>query len=83
MNGRMVKRTNDFGALINVAITPTDTDHEQDVTDAMNDTASFISDINSVLELLSYGNFTVISMSQIQRISGKLTHGEVYYLLDL
>ena len=77
MNGRMVKRTNDFGALINVAITPTDTDHEQDITDAMNDTASFISDINSELKVLSYGNFTVISMSQIQRISGKLINGEV------
>ena len=77
MNGGMEKRSNDIGALINVVITPTDTDHEQDVTDAMNDTASFISDINSELKVLSYGNFTVISMSQIQRISGKLIHGEV------
>ena len=77
MNGRMEKRSNDFGALINVAITPLDTDHEQDITDAMNDTASFISDINSELKVLSYGNVTVISMSQIQRISGKLINGEV------
>ena len=69
--------TNDIGALINVVTTPTDTDHEQDITDAMNDTASFISDINSELKVLSYGNFTVISMSQIQRISGKLINGEV------
>ena len=77
MNVGMEKRSNDIGALINVVITPTDTDHEQDVTDTMNDTASFISDINSELKLLSYGNFTVISMSQIQRISGKLIHGKV------
>ena len=77
MNGGMEKRSNDIGALINVVITPTDTDHEQDVTDTMNDTASFISDINSELKVLSYGNFTVISMSQIQRISGKLINGEV------
>ena len=69
--------TNDIGALINVVTTPTDTDHEQDVMDAKNDTASFISDINSELKVLSYGNFTVISMSQIQRISGKLINGEV------
>ena len=77
MNGGMEKRSNDIAALINVVITPTDTDHEQDVTDAMNDTASFIFDINSELKVLSYGNFTVISMNQIQRISGKLIRGEV------
>ena len=77
MNGEIEKRSNDIGALINVVITPTDTNHEQDITDAMNDTASFISDINSKLKVLSYGNFTVISMSQIQRISGKLINGEV------
>ena len=77
MNGGMKKRSDDIGALINVVITPTDTSHEQDVTEAMNDTASFISDINSELKVLSYGNFTVISMSQIQRVSGKLIHGEV------
>ena len=77
MNGGTENRSYDIGALINVVITPTDTDHEQDVTDAMNDTASFISDINSKLKVLSYGNFTVISMSQIQRISGKLINGEV------
>ena len=71
------KRSNDNSALINVVIAPTDTNHEEDVMYAMNDTASFISDINSELKLLSYGNFTVISMSQIQRISGKLIHGEV------
>ena len=71
MNGGMEKRSNDIGALINVVITPTDTDHKQDVMDTMNDTSSFISDINLELKLLSYGNFTVISMSQIQRISGK------------
>ena len=77
MNGGTENRSYDIGALINVVITPTDTDHEQDITDAMNDTASFISDINSELKVLSYGNFTVISMSQIQRISGKLINGEV------
>ena len=76
-NGGREKRSNDNGALINVVITPADTDHEKDVMDAMNDTASFISDINSELKVLSYGNFTVISMSQIQRISGKLINGEV------
>ena len=77
MNGGMEKRSDDIGALINVVITPTDTRHEQDVTEAMNDTVSFVSDINSELKVLSYGNFTVISMSQIERISGKLIHGEV------
>ena len=72
MNGGMEKRSNDIGALINVVITPTDTDHEQDVMDAINDTASFISDINSGLQALSSGNITVINVSQIQRIGGKL-----------
>ena len=71
-NGGREKRSNDNGALINVVITPTDTDHEQDVMDAINDTASFISDINSGLQALSSGNITVINVSQIQRIGGKL-----------
>ena len=71
-NGGREKRSNDNGALINVVITPTDTDHEQDVMDAINDTASFISDINSGLQALSSGNISVINVSQIQRIGGKL-----------
>ena len=71
-NGGREKRSNDNGALINVVIAPTDTDHEQDVMDAINDTASFISDINSGLQTLSSGNITVINVSQIQRIGGKL-----------
>ena len=71
-NGGREKRSNDDGALINVVITPTDTDHEQDVMDAINDTASFISDTNSGLQALSSGNITVINVSQIQRIGGKL-----------
>ena len=71
-NGGREKRSNDNGALINVVITPTDTDHEQDVMDAINDTASFISDINSGLQALSSGNITVINVSPIQRIGGKL-----------
>ena len=71
-NGGREKRSNDNGALINVVIAPTDTDHEQDVMDAINDTASFISDINSGLQALSSGNITVINVSQIQRIGGKL-----------
>ena len=71
-NGGREKRSNDDGALINVVITPTDTDHEQDVMDAINDTASFISDINSGLQALSSGNITVINVSPIQRIGGKL-----------
>ena len=71
-NGGREKRPDDDGALINVVITPTDTDHEQDVMDALNDTASFISDINSGLQTLSSGNITVINVSQIQRIGGKL-----------
>ena len=71
-NGGREKRSNDNGALINVVITPTDTDHEQDVMDAINDTASFISDINSGLQTLSSGNITVINVSPIQRIGGKL-----------
>ena len=71
-NGGREKRSNDNGALINVVITPTDTDHEQDVMDAINDTASFISDTNSGLQALSSGNITVINVSQIQRIGGKL-----------
>ena len=70
-NGGREKRSNDNGALINVVITPADTDHEKDVMDAMNDTASFISDINSGLQGLSSGNITVINVSQIQRIAGK------------
>ena len=71
-NGGREKRSNDNGALINVVITPTDTDHEQDVMDAINDTASFISDTNSGLQALSSGNITVINVSPIQRIGGKL-----------
>ena len=71
-NGGREKRSNDNGALINVVITPTDTDHEEDVMDAINDTASFISDTNSGLQALSSGNITVINVSQIQRIGGKL-----------
>ena len=71
-NGGREKRSNDNGALINVVITPTDTDHEQDVMGAINDTASFISDTNSGLQALSSGNITVINVSQIQRIGGKL-----------
>ena len=71
-NGGREKRSNDNGALINAVITPTDTDHEQDVMDAINDTASFISDTNSGLQALSSGNITVINVSQIQRIGGKL-----------
>ena len=70
-NGGREKRSNDNGALINVVITPTDTDHEQDVMDAINDTASFISDTNSGLQALSSGNITVINVSPIQRIGGK------------
>ena len=71
-NGGREKRSNDNGALINVVITPTDTDHEQDVVDAINDTASFISDTNSGLQALSSGSITVINVSPIQRIGGKL-----------
>ena len=71
-NSGREKRSNDNGALINVVITPTDTDHEQDVMDAINDTASFISDTNSGLQALSSGNITVINVSPIQRIGGKL-----------
>ena len=71
-NSEREKRSNDNGALINVVITPTDSDHEQDVMDAMNDTAYFISDINSGLQALSSGNITVTNVSQIQRIGGKL-----------
>ena len=71
-NGGREKRSNDNGALINVVITPTDSDHEQDVMDAINDTASFMSDINSGLQALSSGNITVINVSPIQRIGGKL-----------
>ena len=71
-NGGREKRSNYNGALINVVITPTDTDHEQDVMDAINDTASFISDTNSGLQALSSGNITVINVSPIQRIGGKL-----------
>ena len=71
-NSEREKRSNDNGALINVVITPTDSDHEQDVMDAMNDTAYFISDINSGLQALSSGNITVINVSPIQRIGGKL-----------
>ena len=71
-NGGREKRSNDNGALINVVITPTDTDHEQDVMDAINDTASFISDTNSGLQALSSGSITVINVSPIQRIGGKL-----------
>ena len=82
-NGGREKRSNDNGALINVVITPTDTDHEQDVMDAINDTASFISDINSGLQALSSGNITVINVSQIQRIEGKLIDGEMLlYILN-
>ena len=76
-NGGREKRSNDNGALINVVITPTDTVHEQDVMDAINDTASFISDINSGLQALSSGNITVINISQIQRIAGKSIDGEM------
>ena len=76
-NGGREKRSNDNGALINVVITPADTDHEKDVMDAMNDTASFISDINSGLQGLSSGNITVINVSQIQRIAGKLIDDEM------
>ena len=71
-NGGREKRSNDNGALINVVITPTDTDHEKDIMDAMNESASFISDINSGLQALSSGNITVINVSEIQRIAGKL-----------
>ena len=71
------KRSNDNSALINVVIAPTDTNHEEDVMYAMNDTASFISDINSGLQALSSGNITVINVSQIQRISGKSIDGEM------
>ena len=71
------KRSNDNSALINVVIAPTDTNHEEDVMYAMNDTASFISDINSGLQALSSGNITVISVSQIQRIAGKLIDDEM------
>ena len=74
-NGGREKRSNDNGALINVVITPTDTDHEKDIMDAMNDTTSFISDINSGLQALSSSNITVINVSQIQRIAGKLIDG--------
>ena len=66
------KRSNDNSALINVVIAPTDTNHEEDVMDAMNDTASFMSDINSGLQALSSSNITIINVSQIQRIGGKL-----------
>ena len=83
INGGIEKRSNDIGALINVVITPNDTDHEQDVTDAMNDTASFMSDINSGLQALSSSNITVINVSQIQRIAGKFIDGEILlYILN-
>ena len=77
------KRSNDNSALINVVIAPTDTNHEEDVMYAMNDTASFISDIDSGLQALSSGNITVINVSQIQRIAGKLIDGEMLlYILN-
>ena len=82
-NGGREKRSNDNGALINVVITPTDTDHEKDIMDAMNDTDSFISDVNSGLQALSLSNITVIDVSQIQRIAGKLIDGEMLlYILN-
>ena len=71
-NAGREKRSNDNGALIKVVITPTDTNHEEDVMDAMNDTASFMSDINAGLQALSSGNITVINVSQIQRMAGKV-----------
>ena len=52
---------------------PTDIDHEIEVLDTINDTVSFLSEMNSgLLNQWDEYNASVISVSDIERISGKI-----------
>ena len=63
--------SNEYGALINVTVTPTDAPHEIEVVDTMNDTFSFLSDINAgLLDQWEDYNASVISVSSIERTPG-------------
>ena len=61
-------RSSDDRAVINVIITPTDTDEETEALENMvNNTESFLSEINA--DLASH-NVDVLSMSEVERIPG-------------
>ena len=67
--------SNEYGALINVTVTPTDVPHEIEVLDTMNDTFSFLSDVNAgLLDQWEDYNATVISVSSIERTPGNLIY---------
>ena len=67
--------SNEYGALINVTVTPTDAPHEIEVVDTMNDTFSFLSDINAgLLDQWEDYNASVISVSSIERTPGNLIY---------
>ena len=52
---------------------PTDIDHEIEVLDTINDTVSFLSEMNSgLLNQWDEYNASVISVSDIERISGNI-----------
>lgn len=65
------ERSNESGALINVAVTPMDRDGETVALDIINDTASFHFELNTRLENHSTINASVTSIGQIQRVPGK------------
>ena len=75
-NGLASVRTtdsNEYRALINVTVMPADIDHEIEVLDTMNDTVSFLSEMNSrLLDQWDEYNASVISVSDIERIPGKI-----------
>ena len=65
--------SNEYRALINVTVMPTDIDHEIEVLDTMNDTVSFLSEMNSrLLDQWDEYNASVISVSDIERLPGKI-----------
>ena len=66
------KRSSPNGALINVAISPMDSANEKEVLGIINSTSSFTFELNSRLENHSNIDASVTSISQIQRIPGKL-----------
>ena len=75
-NGLASVRTTDsngYRALINVTVIPTDIGHEIEILDTMNDTASFLSEMNSkLLGQWDEYNASVINVSDIERIPGKI-----------
>ena len=71
------KRSNRNGALINVVVAPTDTEHEKNVLGRLNDTFFFHAEMNSRLQINNTSTVSLIGISQIQRIPGNLVQNKL------